>query len=389
LSLASLLQMKLSLWSPIFRVPAFIALFAAGYWLSSHLPVLSSKSNLQGVGSAFVDIGQGNLEPVSNAEFAYALACSIVSTASGLAFAMLVLNLLAIRLSLLLAMRPLGRPKSPQEFKIAFDLVNHKLQDHALIGHAWTEFEKTCVRDVLIRRTIRPLSLINSGVARERLFGLRLMPTIPGYFVGLGLLLTFIGLVIALSKAAGGVSGSPENMTQSLRELLDAATFKFSTSIAGLFASLALAIIFKSYSILIDTGFERFSREVERRTVYLAPQAIMLQSVQAEKEQLEQLKQINDVQFFEKLGKTIAPALKSAVEEPWSRLRPSWAPRWISWNRRAGPVLRASLPSSRMRSRVALASNCGSCRTSSGRRGRRSTPCRTAYCIRARISHVG
>ena len=54
----------------------------------------------------------------------------------------------------------------------------------------------------------------NSGVVRERLAGLKLMPTLPGYFVGLGLLLTFVGLVIALSKAAGGVSGSPENITQ-------------------------------------------------------------------------------------------------------------------------------------------------------------------------------
>ena len=213
-----------------------------------------------------------------------------------------------------MARRHFRRSGTPQEFNKAFDKINQTLQANGLIGHAWTEFEKTCIRDLLVRRTVRPLSMINSGTARERLFGLRLMPTIPGYFVGLGLLLTFVGLVIALSKAVAGVSGaSPANMTQSLRELLDAATFKFATSIAGLFSSLALALIFKSYSIVVDTAFEQFSRDIEKRTVYLVPQEIMLQSAWTEQEQLEQLKQINDVQFFDRLGQTIAPALISAV----------------------------------------------------------------------------
>lgn len=306
--------MKFSLWSPTFRVPTFAALFAAGFWLSTYLPVLSGRSNLRLLRNVFAEIGRGNLDNVSNAAFAYALACAIVSAAAGLAFAMLILNLLAIRLSLFLGRRHLQGLRTEQEFKAAFDVVNHKLQAHSLVGHAWNEFARTCIRDTLIRRTVRPLSLINSGIAREHLFGLRLMPTIPGYFVGLGLLLTFIGLVIALSKAVGGVSGSPENMTHALRELLDAATFKFSTSIAGLFSSLALALVFKTYSILIDAGFEKFSREIEKRTVYLSPQAIMLRSAEAEREQLDQLKQINDAQFFDRLGQSIAPALMSAVE---------------------------------------------------------------------------
>jgi hypothetical protein len=307
--------MKLTAWSPILRVPAFIILLIVGYALSYLLPILSTKSNLALVTQVFSEVSRGNLKNVSSAQFAYALACSIVSGASGLALAMLVTNVVAIRTSLRYSRRQLTRFRSPNEVKDNFDRINQDLQRDNLIGHAWTEFEKTCLREAMIRRTVRPQTFFNVGLARERLFGMKLMPTIPGYFVGLGLLLTFIGLVIALSKAAEGASGSPENMTQSLRELLDAATFKFSTSIAGLFSSLALALIFKVYTILIETGFEQFCREVEKRTIYLAPQAIMLQTVQAEREQLEQLKQINDAQFFDRLGQTIGPALMSAVDQ--------------------------------------------------------------------------
>ena len=84
------------------------------------------------------------------------------------------------------------------------------------------------------------------------LSGLKLLSTIPGYFVGVGLLLTFIGLVIALSKAASGTSSDAKSMTDALRQLLNAATFKFSTSIAGLFSSIVLSMLFSGSTSLIS-----------------------------------------------------------------------------------------------------------------------------------------
>jgi hypothetical protein len=115
----------------------------------------------------------------------------------------------------------------------------------------------------------RLLDPFNLADARGELFGLKMMGSIPGYFVGLGLLLTFIGLVLALNKAAGSTAaGSAEAMTDSLNELLAAATFKFSTSIAGLGASLALALIFRTYQIWIEGAFAGFSRALERRMLF-------------------------------------------------------------------------------------------------------------------------
>jgi len=252
-------KVKAMIWSPMLRFPLFIALFAVGYAASYYLPLIATKSNLDLVGSVRAEIGRGKLENVGHREFAFALACVIVSVALALAFAFLFAHVIAIRLSLRFARREFGAVAPDEKaFLINFDRVNQRLSRHGLIGYAWQECAKTCTREHVVVRTVRPSAFFNPSIVREQLIGMKLMPTVPGYFVGLGLLLTFIGLVIALSKAAAGVSGSPEGMTQSLRDLLDAATFKFSTSIAGLFSSLFLALVFKIYSIIIEMGFDRF-----------------------------------------------------------------------------------------------------------------------------------
>lgn len=332
--------MKSLTWSPFFRLPAFAALFLTGYALSYLLPVLSTRSNLHLMAGVLGEVGRGDFGNVGHSEFAFALACAIVSTATAIAFAMLFTHVVAVRTSLWGARRELGATASPKAFLEDFDRVNQRLGKHPLVGHAWEEFAKTCLRKSTVVRTARPNAFLSPAAARERLPGLKLMPTVPGYFVGLGLLLTFVGLVIALSKAAAGVTGSPENMTQSLRDLLDAATFKFSTSIAGLFSSLALAFLFKVYAIAIEGGFERFCREVERRTTLMTNQDALADLADAGREQLQQLKEINDVQFFDRLGQTLGPALSTAVGDAVKPLAEQLRPRSGSWRTPVGRARR-------------------------------------------------
>src|SRR6202012_195036 len=114
----------------------------------------------------------------------------------------------------------------------------------------WIESEE---RGVVRQSTARPQTFLNLGVAREKLFGLKMMGSIPGYFVGVGLLLTFVGLVLALYKAAAAVnSADAAGMQNATRELLQVATFKFSTSIAGLGSSIALSLVFRTYTIWME-----------------------------------------------------------------------------------------------------------------------------------------
>jgi hypothetical protein len=259
-------------------LPACILVFFLGYLVSTGFPIISDWSNGTLVLSVFSEVSSGRFENVSRPEFAYALASAIVSVATGMALVFLVLHVLFIRLSLFLAQRSIAKCSGPAEFKLHFNEIGESVRKDPLIGDAWDAYARTAVKvgnkNEPIYVSARPQSYLNTSLARERLPGLKILPTVPGYFVGVGLLLTFIGLVIALSKAAGATSGDAKDMTASLNQLLNAATFKFSTSIAGLFSSIVLSILFKLYSISIESGFDRLCWLVEGRVVFMAPQQI-------------------------------------------------------------------------------------------------------------------
>ena len=115
---------------------------------------------------------------------------------------------------------------------------------------ALTELEK----DKLLQKTVlkfRKSSLSaddfpSLSMLETRGFPLKIISALPGYFVGIGLVTTFLGLVAALYFAAQGMkSGNYEDARLSLMHLLSAASFKFTTSIAGVASSLCLSFLYK------------------------------------------------------------------------------------------------------------------------------------------------
>ena len=133
-------------WSPWFRLPAFVAVFALGYSASLFLPIISHWSNGALVRKILTEVAGGNVSSVSNHEFAYALACVIVSSATGLALAFLVMHVLMIRLNLGLATRFLAKTETKKQFKERFDEIRDRLSRDPLIGRAWDDFERACIR---------------------------------------------------------------------------------------------------------------------------------------------------------------------------------------------------------------------------------------------------
>lgn len=80
------------------------------------------------------------------------------------------------------------------------------------------------------------------------------MHALPGYFTTVGLILTFIGLVVALYFAAKGFrSGNMDEARTAILQLLNASAFKFVTSVAALGSALMISV------------FLRFSLSVLRR----------------------------------------------------------------------------------------------------------------------------
>jgi hypothetical protein len=291
---------------------------------------ITPYANVPKILATFADITAGDLSGVSDASFAFALSSLIVQFAAALALTFLITHVFWLRLSLWRVRSLVSRTKDARAFAAQFARISDALRKNRHIGSAYEEFAETTVEsDGVIQNTLRPQTFINFGEVRERLFGLKMMHAIPGYFVGLGLLLTFIGLVIALNEAVEGfhqsqqATGDATQMTEALGKLLMAATFKFSTSIAGLGASLALSVVFRAYQIWIDEAFYHFCLALERRMSFHPSQRLAIETRDILAAQRDELKEINSDRFFARFGESMAPGLQSAIEPLAASLKAS------------------------------------------------------------------
>lgn len=284
------------------------------------------------VGETLSIIGEacgGEMARVSSRDFAFTLAVAIGALAGGLLAAHIICHVAILRAAIGVAQRRIeaaAPTAKAQDFARARETLRADMRAHPLLGHAWSEFDETLVENGEgLHNTIRPQAFFTLGALRERVSGLKWLNAEPGYFVGVGLLLTFIGLVIALQKAAAGAEAASAGqgaaaMQLALRELLQAATFKFATSIAGLAASIVLAVFYRAFTIGVETSLHAFCVAVESRLLYLPPQSVSVEMRDRLAEQLTELKAINSEKFFAQLGAEVAPRMQEALSNAVSPL---------------------------------------------------------------------
>ena len=109
-------------------------------------------------------------------------------------------------------------------------------------------------------------------------------------------------------------------MQSALQDLLHAATFKFSTSIAGLAVSIVLAFAFRLYAIRIEASLGDFCEALESKLNYLSPQSLSVEIRDSLTAQLAQLKEINSEAFFARFGHEVAPSINTALTSALSPL---------------------------------------------------------------------
>lgn len=114
------------------------------------------------------------------------------------------------------------------------------------------------------------------ALSREAL-GLRLgvWRIIPGTLVGVGLVLTFLGLIAALREAGVSITASgsdPEMVKQSLSDLLTIASAKFIMSLAGLTGSILFGVFLKFWEVALERVAADLAGEVRSRVDVVSPE---------------------------------------------------------------------------------------------------------------------
>ena len=214
------------------------------------------------------------------------------------------------------AIQDLEHFKGKEDFVLGIDRFSQTVEERSpSLYHAWREFEKTLIRperDDLtreVRNTIRPSQFFNVDTLVESGFHLPFWQALPNYFVGFGLLCTFLGLVSGLHFAAAGVtSDKVADAQRALQDLLTAATFKFLTSIAGILCSLGLSIFIRNQSHGIQIRIDNFCRLLEERLSFVSPEYLAMQQLREQQRMLPRLEH-----FLTEFGVHIADAINQRL----------------------------------------------------------------------------
>jgi ABC-type transporter Mla subunit MlaD len=179
---------------------------------------------------------------------------------------------------------------------------------------AWREFHETIIDESAspIRNTTRPGSYFHRAAPR-----LTNLIFASNAFVAAGLILTFIGLVVALHTAAGNM-GDVDRAKSALALLLTVASAKFLTSIGGIGSSLWLRFAEHRLTRKVNGETEAICALLERGLLYIPAQRLAVEQLDVLKEQREQLKFFNTdvaMQLSERIGvqfqQAIAPVTAS------------------------------------------------------------------------------
>ena len=236
--------------------------------------------------------------------------------------------------------------------ELSFGDLSVVFEQQKFLNEAWRSFKRALIvhRDELDgRETYVMPQYAGAHLNEARIIGsainIRFYQALPNTLVGVGLFFTFIGLVMALYFASKGVGAKDVEVAQlALKDLLDAATFKFLTSLAGLLASLTFSwrekavlhgvtSLIADLTLRLDSAFERTSIEQlahQRNASMQKHEAILREQLDESRQQTAQLKRFETdfaVSIANALDNRLSPrfehladTLSSAIEQLSSKI---------------------------------------------------------------------
>jgi methyl-accepting chemotaxis protein len=205
------------------------------------------------------------------------------------------------------------------------------------LRHSWQKFRETLIEqsadNLEIRNTARPQLYFNTAEAGLRFPIFRAMPNL---LVGVGLLLTFFGLVSALYFTTDAINKAHDLAAsqEALKDLLHAASFKFYTSIAGLAGSIIMTLVLRYGTSKIDGGFDALAAALESKLVFVTPESIAFDHYREAQEQTRNLRLFN-TEVAVSIGRHIEEAIAKSLP---NQLAQALAPLTRSLNDVAGKL---------------------------------------------------
>lgn len=210
-------------------------------------------------------------------------------------------------------------------FSEQIDEITRELQDEGRKGprrrvlDAWGEYRETFVAyqegsRTIQRNTVRPGAFFNLD---DLDFGPGYWRILPGLFVTVGLLLTFLGLISALHSMNSDEGISEEAMTN----LLAVASAKFIMSLSGLACSILFTIAQRIGMRLVEASIHSLNVTFESRLSFISLEDLAVEQLSVSREHREHFRTIGtelvaqlDRPLREELPRAIGASVREAVE---------------------------------------------------------------------------
>ncbi len=213
----------------------------------------------------------------------------------------------------------LGDFETEEEFAENFETADQYFKSRTGLSQCWMEFTESIIHPhearpggakPVIRNTVRPFDFFD---ARSAGFVTPVLKIWPNVFVGIGLFLTFAGLIAALTVAVDGMGGAADEMQRSLVDLLRTTSAKFYTSLMALFVSIVLTVYVRYLESRQDKLFKKLTDKIEHGMVYVSAEEVAYQQLIELKEQKTQLQNFN-TDLAMKIGGHIKSAVSDAMQ---------------------------------------------------------------------------
>jgi hypothetical protein len=215
---------------------------------------------------------------------------------------------------------------NPGEVAERYEELHDRLSANRVLGGVWLALDATLAKPKEpgrpIRQTTEATRFFNASLLRQCGADMRTAQTHANTLVGAGLLLTFIGLILALNAAGTSLSEQdPDKVRAGLKQLLAASAMKFSFSVIGLLLSLGFADWLRRQLRRIDREIDALTDQLTTRFPPLAPQDVALEGnellnrmLAAQQTFLTDLSQNIDQSLGRRLAEQIDP-LRAAIDK--------------------------------------------------------------------------
>ena len=213
-------------------------------------------------------------------------------------------------------------PETRDEFKKKYSEIHKTFssQKYIVFNHLWKEFTEQLIKptekESSFQNSIRPEKFfVLEYLLKKKDINSKLLESMPGILVGLGVLGTFIGLSVSLWAAFPYLTeGESKNIENAIEILISGSSVAFFTSVAGLCCSLSFNVISDKSISLLQSRLNKFNFRLEQCLKFVTEERLLIKH-------LEELQQQN--RHLENMDESIALKIGNRIGEMGNSIKES------------------------------------------------------------------